>query len=213
MNCSRFETLLSDYMEGMLDARVQAAMEQHLQECSQCSALLDEVKALREELRDFPEVSVREELIEQILEHTSGKPVERPLWSGIILPAIRPFLSQRYAFATLLIFAFISFAVNVMGPGFSAASYSRLRPSAIIARADELSSEVYKKWREFNDFKSQVNEELRLFKDDLLGRLDYHLVNILFESYEESLDQEKQEEQDAAKKNEPEQKQEESQHE
>lgn len=194
MNCSRFETLLSDYMDGTLDPRVRAAMDQHLQGCSQCPILLEDVKQLREELENFPEVSVREELIGQILERTTGKPVERTLWSGIILPAIRPFLSQRYAFATLLIFAFISFAVNVMGPGFSAASYSRLRPSALIAQADEISSEIYKKWREFNDFKSQVNEELRLFKEDLLGRLDYHLVTILFESYEESLEKQKKEE-------------------
>lgn len=200
MNCSRFETLLSDYMDGTLDPRVRAAMDQHLQVCPRCPALLEEVERLREDLRNFPEVAVREELVERILEKTTGKPVDRPLWSGIILPAIRPFLSQRYAFATLLIFAFISFAVNVMGPGFSAASASRLRPAALIARADAISSEVYKKWREFNDFKSQVNEEVRLFKEDLLGRLDYHLVTILFESYEESLDQQEQKEKEAAKK-------------
>ncbi len=201
MNCSRFETLLSDYMDGTLDSRVHAAMDQHLQGCSRCSLLLEEVEQLRAELRDFPEVSVREELVERILEKTTGKPVDQPLWSGIILPAIRPFLSQRYAFATLLIFAFISFAVNVMGPGFSAASASRLRPAALLARADAISSEVYKKWREFNDFKSQVNEEVRLFKEDLLGRLDYHLVTILFESYEESLDQQqKQEKKEAVEK-------------
>lgn len=198
MNCSRFETLLSDYMDGMLDAPVQTAMEQHLRQCSECAGLLEDVRSLRDELREFPEVTVREELIAQVLEKTTGRPVERTLWGGVIFPALRPFLSQRYAFATILIFAFISFAVNVMGPGFSAASYSRLRPSAIIARADEISSEIYKKWREFNDFKSRANEELRLFKEDLLGRLDYHLVTILFESYEESIEQQEQTEQQKA---------------
>lgn len=214
MNCSRFETLLSDYMDGTLDPRVRAAMDQHLQECPECPILLREVEELRQDLATFPEVAVREELVDRILVRTTGKPVDRSLWTGIVLPAIRPFLSQRYAFATLLIFAFISFAVNVMGPGFSAASYSRLRPSAIIAQADAFSSEVYKKWREFNDFKSQVNEELRLFKEDLLGRLDYHLVTILFESYEESLEKQPQErEQESAGTAGKDRKQEETNHE
>ncbi len=196
MNCARFETLLSDYMDGTLDSRVRSAMDQHRQDCSACSALFRDVASLRSELSRFPEVSVREELIERILVRTTGKPEKLSFWYGVVMPAIQPFLTQRYAFATLMIFAFISFAANVMGPGFSASSYSRFSPSAMMARADEFGGEIYKTWREFNDLKSRAREELRLLKEDMIGRLDYHLVTILFESYEESLQQPDAEPQD-----------------
>ena len=192
MNCARFETLLSDYMDGALDRRVRSAMDQHRQECPACSSLIQEVAELRSELARFPEVPVREEMIQGILRRTTGKPEKVSFWHGVIMPAIQPFLTQRYAFATLMIFVFISFAANVMGPGFSASSHSRFSPTALMARADEFSGEVYKAWREFNDFKSRAREELRLFKEDLIGRLDYHLVTILFESYEDSLQQQQE---------------------
>jgi len=187
MNCSRFETLLSDFLDERLDQRVQTAMEQHLESCSACQVTVADVQQLHEELSHFPEAMVSEELITEILKKTSGIPEETTFWKGLILPALRPFLSQRYAFATVMMFAFISFAVNVMGPGFSASSFS---PSSIMAKADRLSNQAYLSWKEFNDIKSRWSEEIKLFKEDLFGRLDYHLITVLFESYNESLEEE-----------------------
>ncbi|UCF39116.1 MAG: zf-HC2 domain-containing protein [Acidobacteriota bacterium] len=190
MNCSRFETLLSDYMDGMLDERVKAAVSQHVGSCPKCEALLKEVTHLREQLADFPEVAVPEAMVERILKQTTGLPKEQGFWQALVLPAFRPLLTQRYAFATLMMFVFLSFAVNVMGPGFSAFSYSRLSPSSLMNQADRMTEQVYAKWREFNDLKLRVGEEFRLFKEDMFGRLDYHLVTILFRSYSESIQEE-----------------------
>jgi anti-sigma factor RsiW len=187
MNCSRFETLLSDHMEGVLDPRVRAAVEQHLRECGECPLLVREVSHVRRELSTFPEVAFPERLVGEILDRTSGKPRIYSPWRDLILPSLRPFLTQRYAFATLMVFVFISFAVNVMGPGIAASSPSRLNPSALVARADELSTDVYRRWVEFNDLKNRMREEIRLFREDLFGRLDYHLVTILFRSYDETV--------------------------
>lgn len=187
MNCSRFETLLSDYMDGSLDARVRDAMQGHLRECEHCPPLVEEVARLRRELADFPEVAVPEELVLAVLQRTSGVPSRNSWWYDVILVHLRPFMTQRYGFATLVMFAFLSFTVNVLGPGFSAFSYSSLRPSALAARADQVSGEIYKRWHEFNAFKARVAEEVRLLKEDLVGRLDYHLIAILFESYDETV--------------------------
>ena len=99
---------------------------------SDCKTL-DEVKKLREDLNNFPQVSVSEELIERILVRTSGKPEAYSFWNDLVIPTFRPFMSQRYAFATIMMFVFISFAVNMMGPGFSVSSYS----SSIVAKADQ----------------------------------------------------------------------------
>jgi hypothetical protein len=131
------------------------------------------------------------------MERTSGKPQTYSLWHDYLLPAVQPFLTQRYAFATIMIFVFLSFAVNVAGPEFSASSLS---PSAIAATADRFSSQVYQKWAEFNDFKNRVGKEYELLKEDLLGRLDYHLVTILFRSYSESLREDAESPEDDQKK-------------
>jgi hypothetical protein len=187
MNCPRFETLLTDYMDGALDPRVRSAMEFHLQECPACGALLQQVTQLRRELEEFPEIRVPEDLVRRILERTSGLPQRYSWWKDVVLATLRPFMTQRYAFATLVMFAFISFAVNVMGPTFSAAGSSLLNPSTLVARADELTGELYKRWREFSDFKARVSEEIRLMREDLIGRLDYHLVAILFASYDDTV--------------------------
>jgi hypothetical protein len=162
-------------------------MDQHLESCASCKTLLSDVRNLCEDLEHFPEAAVPEELITKILVKTSGIPEEKTFWQGLILPAIRPFFTQRYAFATVMMFAFISFAVNVMGPGFSASSFS---PSSIMAKADRLSNQIYVAWKEFNDAKNRWGEEIKLFKEDMFGRLDYHLITVLFESYNESLEEE-----------------------
>lgn len=192
MNCSRFETLLSDSMEGVLDPRVQAAVEIHLRECPACTALLQQVKELRQELAEFPEIRVSEQFVHRILERTSGIPQQYSWWRDFVVAGLRPLMTQRYAFATLVMFAFISFAVNVMGPTFSAAGSSLLNPSALVARADEFTGSIYRRWQEFNGFKARVSEELKLMKEDLIGRLDYHLVAILFANYDDTVREQKE---------------------
>jgi hypothetical protein len=189
MNCQRFETLLTDYIEEKLDRQVRSAIDIHLEECSNCTWLLRNVRELCTDLEHFPEVSVPPTLIDEIMERTSGKPQSRSMWQDFLLPSVKPFLTQRYAFATIMIFVFLSFAVNLAGPEFSASSLS---PSAIVAKADHFSVQLYKKWAEFNDFKTRVGNEYELLKEDLLGRLDYHLVTILFKSYSESIEGEKE---------------------
>ena len=39
------------------------------------------------------------------------------------------------------------------------------------------------------EFTDSVAEEIRLLKEDLYGRLDYHLVSQLFKSYQRSLEE------------------------
>ena len=165
MNCQRFETLLSDYIDDKLDQHVCSAIGAHLEGCANCASLLEDVRELCFDLEHFPEVSVPETLIDQIMERTSGKPQSHSIWQDYIVPTVRPFLTQRYAFATIMIFVFLSFAVNLAGPEFSASSLS---PSAIVAKADHFSAQVYKKWAEFNDFKTRVRNEFDLLKEDLL---------------------------------------------
>lgn len=192
MNCSRFETLLTEYLEGGLEPPAYQAAHQHLEGCPECTGLVDEVRRLKEELAVFPSFDVPRELVDGILDRTSGRPRRVSGWKDVILPALQPFLTQRYTFATVVMFAFMSLMVNLIGPEFSAFSYSNLKPSALIEEADRLSSQVYKRWLELNQLKIRIGEEIRLLQEDLYGRLDYHLVTILFRSYSEALEEQSQ---------------------
>ncbi|HRV08224.1 MAG TPA: zf-HC2 domain-containing protein [Acidobacteriota bacterium] len=192
MNCARFETLLSDYLEERLDATVRRAVEAHLADCPRCGELLRDVGELVTQLRELPEVEAPESLTEAILMRTSGKPERWSFKREFIEPVLRSLRSPRYAFGTLIMFAFFSLMVNVLGPGFSASSASWLNPGSLVGRAEELSGEAYRTWKEFVEFRRRVVEEIRLMREDLFGRLDYHLITMLFKSYQESVAQQQE---------------------
>lgn len=192
MNCSRFETLLSDYMDRALDPLVRQVVDEHARNCARCAELLLEVRTLREDLSQFPVLETPAGLIDRIRERTSGKRRVRSLWADLILPTIEPFLTQRYAYATAMMFVFFSLVANVLGPEFSGRSYSDLKPANIVDEADRVSGQIYKKWIEFNNAKNRFIAEIKLLKEDLYGRLDYHLITILFKSYRESLREQEQ---------------------
>lgn len=201
MNCSRFESLLTDYMERTLDARVREAAEQHLGSCPLCSRLLTEVGHLKEELVQFPVLRTPAGLADRILETTSGKvkPRAHSLWADLIVPTVSPFLSQRFAFATVIVFVFLSLVVNVLGPGFRGMSASDLSPSNIADQAGRISGQIYKKWGEINDLRNRWIEEVKLLKEDLYGRIDYYLISIVFKSRQQSLREQEKKEPDRKK--------------
>ncbi|RPJ62251.1 MAG: hypothetical protein EHM23_03970 [Acidobacteria bacterium] len=189
MNCARFETLLSDYIDKTLDPRVSEALEQHLRVCSGCTALVEEVQSIRSQLADFPTLEPSEQLIEAIIEKTTGRFRVRSLWVDLIVPTLRPFLTQRFAFATAIMFLLLLLIGNVIGPDFSALSFSDFRPSALVERADRFSGQVQKTWFQIRNTQSRIVGEVWRLKEDLYGRLDYHLINMLFRSYQQSVDE------------------------
>jgi len=187
MNCSSFETLLSDYMDDALDPRVKAAIDQHLAGCQACASILSEVSALRTQLLEFPNIEPSEQLLETVIERTSERFRVRTIWAEFIALTLRPFKTQRFAFATLIMFVFLSLVANVIGPDFSALSFSDMSPSALVERADRFSNQIYRKWMQVKAVKSELSGEVWRLKEDLYGRLDYHLINMLLRSFEQSV--------------------------
>ena len=185
MDCSRFETILTDYLERRLDLPVRQAVKVHLVDCEKCGALLGNVVALRRGLENFPELTPPEDLVDRILVKTTGRPKPLALWKETVLPAIRPFFTKRFTFVTVLLFVFLSLMVNLVGPPAGAV----LSPGGLAESADKLTTQIAMKWAQVLSFTDSVAGEIRLLKEDLYGRLDYHLVSQLFKSYQRSLDE------------------------
>jgi hypothetical protein len=130
--------------------------------------------------------------VDRILDLTSGRSARRAFFRDLVLPAVRPFLSQRYVFGTGIMVVFMSLLANVLGPSLSAEERADLSPAAMAETAGRFTDQLGKKWAQLRAFQSSVVDEARRLKEDLYGRLDYHLISILFDSYSKSVkDQEK----------------------
>jgi hypothetical protein len=182
-------------MDQTVDPRLREAMTEHLQECSTCSLLIQEVEHLRRQLNEIAQVSVPAGLVERILDVTSGSAPKRSIWADMVLPTIRPFLTQRYAFGTGIMLVFISLVVNMFGPAFSTMGYSDLSPSNVAENADRFTDQIRKKWAQVRTYEAKVTGEMKLMKEDVYGRLDYYLINLLFKSYSDSVQKEEQQKQ------------------
>ncbi|RPJ56770.1 MAG: hypothetical protein EHM23_22585 [Acidobacteria bacterium] len=186
-------------MDQTVDPRLKDAMTEHLKECGTCSKLIQEVEHLRRQLNEIPQVSVPPGLVQRILERTSGAAPKRSLWADMVLPTIRPFLTQRYAFGTLIMLVFFALMVSMFGPTFSTMGYSDLSPSNVAENADRFTDQIRKKWAQVKTYQAKVAGEAKLMKEDVYGRIDYYLINLLFKSYSQSVQKEEQKKQQETK--------------
>ena len=188
MNCSSFEVLLSDYLEGNLDHDDQGRVTHHLQSCLGCSSLLEEVRLIREELRLSPQLHLPERLVQQILAQTSSR--ERPaFWPALLARLTLPVATARYAFTAAVLFAFVSLMVNIFGAELWALGPSHPAALALVEKADRLSGEAYKQWVWLNYLRSRARLEIRFLEEDLRGRFDSHMLTIPFQDYADSLEE------------------------
>lgn len=187
INCAQCEILLSDFLDQTLDLRLQEAVSDHTQGCPSCSALVQQVTFLRKELTDLPTLELPVHLVSKILEATTGQCESRFMWTNMVVQTFRPFLTQRYAFATAMMFVFLSLTVSIGGRAFSAPDASVLTPAAIVQKSDRMSIELYKRWTWVSQASLLLVEQITLIQERLYGHIDYHLVNIVLNTYSESI--------------------------
>ena len=88
MTCDQFADRLADYLEGDMDTTTRVAMETHASSCTECRALLSDLRTLQAEATKLPELSPKRDLwagiaarIETpVVELKNGEAVER--WNG-----------------------------------------------------------------------------------------------------------------------------------
>lgn len=68
MECARSKELLSDYIDGILDARTKARLEEHLMVCKDCREDLASLKALVQEMGSLESLEAPRDFLEKVHE-------------------------------------------------------------------------------------------------------------------------------------------------
>ena len=111
MNCTEFESLLSDFIDGNLGGSKLEEFDEHLSECALCSMLLDNTEEARSILSNIPEAEPSEELFQKIIFSTSGR--KKDLRSKVsILPTLKSSLALKVAASVLFVLFLFSVYYN-----------------------------------------------------------------------------------------------------
>jgi hypothetical protein len=157
MQCTEFDALLTDALDGTLGGTKRLRFDAHRASCPACSAMFAEVEAGLHWLKELPEVEPPAGFVQRVLIATSGTaaPVKtevpkgwkdrlrermpaaiRPVWSTVMQP--------RFAMSFGMAFFSITLVLNVAGVKASSLKQVDLRPSAIVRTYHETSGKLVK---------------------------------------------------------------------
>lgn len=135
MKCIAFETILADYLDGILPDRERAAVEEHAAQCANCRAFLTDASAGVLLLRQAEAIEPPPELLTRIAHQAPiGRlrdPLERPsLFERFASRWLQPLLQPRLAMSmamTVLSFAMLDRCTGVQVQDIQAADLSPVR--------------------------------------------------------------------------------------
>ena len=177
MECSHFEERLSEYAEQSLSAQETSQVARHLQECFDCSALLDEIRSTLAACQGFPTLEPDLALVERILLRTSGRPRTRTLRELLSEYFLRPMLTPRFALGAALTVLFGALLVNSMLPQLPAVA-SALSPDQLFRQMDRGVQQIYGEGLKAYDTKNEWEAQFTFFKDSLLNKLGFMMEQI-----------------------------------
>ena len=174
MQCTEFDALLSQAIDGTLAGERLEAFETHAGECKICGPLLQEAEAGRSWLKSLEEVEPPRELVTNILLRTTGVVAARrhvsfadrmrgwaeTIFSPIVAVARQP----RFAMSFGMAFFTLSVTLSLAGVKLSDIRHIDLRPSAIRRTYYETSGRVVKYYENIR-FVYEIESRVRQFKE------------------------------------------------
>jgi len=143
MDCTRFEALLSEALDGTLSGPILAGFKAHAATCADCGPMLAAARAGMNWLKSLPEVEPPRNLVRNILIATSGAEAAAPVrqaapwqewmrgWTRSLAPVFSVVLQPRFALSLGMAFFSATLLLNAAGLHLSSLRVSDLRPSAI----------------------------------------------------------------------------------
>jgi len=145
LDCTRFEALLADALDGTLREPVLAEFRGHAAACTNCGPMLAAAQAGMSWLKSLPEVEPPRNLLRNILIATSGAEAALPAlsaasspwrerlreWTRPLAPVFSTIRQPRFALSLGMAFFSLTVLLNAAGLHLSSLRADDLRPSAI----------------------------------------------------------------------------------
>src|SRR5579864_8711349 len=179
MQCTEFDALLSQAIDGTLSGERLTAFEAHGRECKMCGPLLQEAEAGRSWLKSLEEVEPPEDLVTNILVRTTGIDTVRltqgrrvtTSWmdrvrdfgATLVSPVVAVARQPRFAMSFGMAFFTLSVGLSLAGVKISDLRHLDLRPSAIRRNYYETSGRVVKYYENIR-FVYEIESRVRQFK-------------------------------------------------
>lgn len=179
MQCSEFDALLSQAIDGTLSDERLLAFEAHAGECKTCGPLLQEAEAGRSWLKSLEEVEPPADLVMNILVRTTGIDTVRlgqrqrvtTSWmdqvrewgAALVSPVVAVARQPRFAMSFGMAFFTLSVGLTLAGVKLSDVRHVDLRPSAIRRTYYETSGRVVKYYENIR-FVYEIESRVRQFK-------------------------------------------------
>ncbi len=156
MQCTEFEALLAEALDGTLTGAKREAFDRHHAVCSHCAPLYEEAEAgLRWlEVLKAEAVEPPARLLDNILKATSwaqlpAREAGKPWWqrlreTPLLAPVFSTVLQPRFAVAFAMAFFSASVLLNLSGLKLRDVRYLDLRPSAIVRTVYETQGRIVK---------------------------------------------------------------------
>jgi len=146
INCSEFEILLCDYVDGTLSAEQKLAIESHQRECAACAEYARDVTGAVAFMERAADVVVPPELLTRIAFHipVSVKQTVAPRGLGSLIRSwLQPVLQPRFAMGMAM--TILSFSMLARFAGIEPRQLNRadLSPAKVWAAADD---KVHRSW-------------------------------------------------------------------
>ncbi|MFZ0962724.1 MAG: zf-HC2 domain-containing protein [Terriglobia bacterium] len=141
------ENLASDYLEGLLDSSLKAAVEAHLTGCAACRELMGDVRRALELCRAAEDVEPQPWLVSKIVLATIGE--RQPPWWQQIAAYFRPLLQPRVAYPIAMTVFTFSIIVNAAGLNLRSLRFEDLNPRTWVGRANRQGHLMYARAEKF----------------------------------------------------------------
>jgi hypothetical protein len=175
MQCSEFDALLSQAIDGTLSGERLNTFEAHGRECKLCGPMLLEAEAGRNWLKSLGEVEPPAELVTRILLRTSGVAPghggARVTWGerigrwmdAVMSPVVAVARQPRFAMSFGMAFFTLSVTLSIAGVRLSDIRHLDLRPSAVRRTYYETQGRVVKYYENIR-FVYEIESRVRQLK-------------------------------------------------
>jgi hypothetical protein len=176
--CNQVETLLCDYLDGLLSAAEVTVLEAHVTGCTACASMVADMRLAMRYAQEAGAVDVPVELISRILEQTTGQaPAGVPewrhrltgWWDRNVSPVMRSVLEPRFALGMAMTVISCSMVMSAAGFDVRRLEWADLQPDNLrtnVTRRVALAGANVTKYYENLRVVYEIQTQLQIWRDD-----------------------------------------------